>query len=134
MIVDDYAHHPSEVASTIQAVKSGWDRRLISVFQPHLFTRTRDFYQDFAHVFQKSDVLIVTDIFQAREMPIPGITAEIISDTAKKMGHKHVEYIPDQTQIAARLSDIAKSKDIIITMGAGNIWRQCERIHEALCN
>ena len=134
IIVDDYAHHPFEVTSTIQAAKSGWDRRLITVFQPHLFTRTRDFYQDFAKAFQKADILIVTDIYQAREMPIPGITAEIISDTAKKMGHKHVEYIPDQTQIAARLSDIAESNDIIITMGAGNIWRQCERIHEALCN
>ena len=67
-------------------------------------------------------------------MPITGITAEIISDTANKLGHKHVEYIPDQTQIADRLSEIAESNDIIITMGAGNIWRQCERIHEALCN
>ena len=134
IIVDDYAHHPFEVTSTIQAAKSGWDRRLITVFQPHLFTRTRDFYQDFAQAFQKADILIVTDIYQAREIPIPGITAKIISDTAKKMGHKHVEYIPDQTQIATRLSEIAKSNDIIITMGAGNIWRQCERIHEALCN
>jgi len=134
IIVDDYAHHPSEVASTIQAAKSGWGRRLIAVFQPHLFTRTRDFYQDFAQAFQESDVLIVTDIYQAREMPIPGITAKIISDSAKKIGHKHVEYIPDQTQIAERLLEIAESNDMIMTMGAGNIWRQCERIHEALCN
>jgi len=134
MIVDDYAHHPTEVKATLKAAKSGWEHRVIAVFQPHLFTRSRDFYQDFAQAFQKSDILIVTDIYQAREMPIPGITAEIISDTAKKMGHKHVEYIPDQTQIAARLSDIAESNDMIITMGAGNIWRQCERIHEALCN
>ena len=134
IIVDDYAHHPTEVISTIQAVKTGWDCRLISIFQPHLFTRTRDFYQDFAQAFQKSDILIITDIYPAREMPIPGITSKIISDTATKIGHKHVEYIPDQTKIATRLSEIAKPNDIIITMGAGNIWRQCERIHEALCN
>ena len=132
IIVDDYAHHPSEVASTIKAAKSGWNRRIISVFQPHLFTRTRDFYQEFAKVFQESDILIVTDIYQAREMPIPGITAEIISTAAIKMGHKHVEFIPDQTRIAARLPEIAESNDIIVTMGAGNIWRQCERIYEAL--
>ena len=132
IIVDDYAHHPSEVASTIKAAKSGWNRRIISVFQPHLFTRTRDFYQEFAKAFQESDVLIVTDIYQAREMPIPGITAEIISTAAIKMGHKHVEFIPDQTRIAARLPEIAESNDIIVTMGAGNIWRQCERIYEAL--
>ena len=134
IIMDDYAHHPSEVAATIQAAKAGWGRRIISIFQPHLFTRTRDFSQDFAQAFQKSDILIVTDIYQARETPIPGITAEIISDTAKKMGHKHVEYIPDQTKIAQRISEIAESNDIIMTMGAGNIWRQCERIHEALSN
>ena len=76
--------------------------------------------------------MIVTDIYQAREIPIPGITAEIISTAAIKMGHKHVEFIPDQTQIAARLPEIAESNDIIVTMGAGNIWRQCERIYEAL--
>ena len=134
IIVDDYAHHPSEVSSTIQAAKSGWGRRLIAIFQPHLFTRTRDFYQEFAQAFQQSDILIVTDIYHAREIPIPGITAEIISDTTIKMGHKHVEYIPDQTQISYRIAEIAESNDIIITMGAGNIWRQCERIHEALCN
>ena len=134
IIVDDYAHHPSEVTSTIQAAKSGWDRRIISIFQPHLFSRTRDFYQDFAQAFQESDILIVTDIYQAREIPIPGITAEIISDTAKNIGHNNVEYIPDQTQIASRVSEIAEPNDIIMTMGAGNIWRQCERIHEALCN
>ena len=67
-------------------------------------------------------------------MPIQGITAEIITDNAKKMGHKHVEYIPDQNQIAFRLSEIVESNDIILTMGAGNIWRQSERIYEALCN
>lgn len=134
IIIDDYAHHPSEVASTIQAAKSGWGQRIISVFQPHLFTRTRDFYKEFAHVFQRSDILIVTDIYRAREIPIPGITAEIISDTAIKMGHKHAEYIPDETQIATRISEIAEPNDIIMTMGAGNIWRQCERINEALNN
>ena len=134
MIIDDYAHHPSEVVSTIKAVKSGWDSRLISIFQPHLFTRTRDFYQEFAQAFQKSDILIVTDIYHARELPIQGITAEIITDNAKKLGHKHVEYIPDQNQIAFRLSEIVESNDIILTMGAGNIWRQSERIYEALCN
>ena len=134
IIVDDYAHHPSEVASTIKAAKSGWNQRLICIFQPHLFTRTRDFYMDFAKVFQESDILIVTDIYPAREMPIPGVTAEIISETAKEMGHKYVEYIPNQTQIASRLSEIAMSNDIIITMGAGNIWRQCEGMYEALCH
>ena len=134
MIIDDYAHHPSEVKSTIEAAKTGWDCRIIAVFQPHLYTRTRDFYQDFANSFLKSDILIVTDIYQAREMPIPGITAKIISDASIEIGHNNVEYIPDKSKIASRIAEIAKPNDIIITMGAGDIWRECERIHKALRN
>ena len=115
MIIDDYAHHPSEVISTIQAINSGWNQRLISIFQPHLFTRTRDFFKDFAKAFQKSNILIVTDIYHAREKPIPGINAKLISDTAIEMGHKQVEYIPDQTQIPNRIAEIVQPNDIIIT-------------------
>ena len=134
MIVDDYAHHPSEVSATLEAAKSGWNHRVIAVFQPHLFTRTRDFYQDFAQAFQQSDILIVTDIFPARERPIEGVTAKIIADEAEKLGHKKIEFIADQTEIPARLKEISQPDDMIITMGAGNIWRQCERIYEALQN
>jgi UDP-N-acetylmuramate--alanine ligase len=76
----------------------------------------------------------VTDIYEAREKPIPGITAQIISDEAERLGHKHVELIMDQTNIPARLKEIAQADDMIITMGAGNIWRQCEGIYEAIQN
>ncbi|RMZ48889.1 UDP-N-acetylmuramate--L-alanine ligase [Candidatus Marinimicrobia bacterium PRS2] len=134
MIVDDYAHHPSEVSATLKAAKTGWDKRIIAIFQPHLFTRTRDFYHDFAEEFLQADILIVTDIYQAREKPIPGITAQIISDEAERLGHKHVELISDQTNIPARLKEIVQANDMIITMGAGNIWRQCEGIYEAINN
>ena len=134
MIVDDYAHHPSEVSATLNAAKTGWDKRIIAIFQPHLFTRTRDFYHDFAEEFLQADILIVTDIYQAREKPIPGITAQIISDEAERLGHKHVELIADQTNIPARLKEIVQANDMIITMGAGNIWRQCEGIYEAINN
>ena len=134
IIVDDYAHHPSEVLATLRAVKSGWNHRIIAVFQPHLFTRTRDFYQEFADAFQQADILIVTDIFPAREKPIKGITAQIISDEAKRLGHSHSEFISDQTNIPTRLKEIAQPNDMILTMGAGNIWRQCEGIYEELIN
>tara|TARA_Y100000588_G_scaffold391552_1_gene500522 strand:+ start:198 stop:1574 length:1377 start_codon:yes stop_codon:yes gene_type:complete len=134
IIIDDYAHHPSEVASTLEAVKSGWKQRIISIFQPHLFTRTRDFYKEFAQAFQRTDILIVTDIYKAREVPIPGINAELITKHAKKIGHANVEYISDQMEISHRIQKIAQPNDIIITMGAGNIWRQCENINKALCN
>ncbi len=134
MIVDDYAHHPTEVSATLKAAKTGWNNRVIAIFQPHLFTRTRDFYHDFAEAFLQADILIVTDIYQAREKPIPGITAQIISDEAERIGHKHVELIPDQTSIPTRLKELVQPDDMIITMGAGNIWRQCERIYEAITN
>ena len=134
MVVDDYAHHPSEVSATLGAAKSGWDHRIIAIFQPHLFTRTRDFYKDFALAFQQSDILIVTDIYPAREEPLKGITAKIIVDEAEKLGHGHIEFIANQNNIPTRLKDISQPNDMIITMGAGNIWRQCEGIYEALNN
>ena len=134
MIVDDYAHHPSEVSATLKAAKTGWNNRIIAIFQPHLFTRTRDFYHDFAEAFLQADILIVTNIYEARENPLPGITAQIISDEAERLGHNHVEFIPEQTNIPARLKEIVQANDMIITMGAGNIWRQCEGIHEAVNN
>ncbi|MBC8256901.1 MAG: UDP-N-acetylmuramate--L-alanine ligase [Candidatus Marinimicrobia bacterium] len=134
MIVDDYAHHPTEVSATLKAAKTGWNNRVIAIFQPHLFTRTRDFYHDFAEAFLQADILIVTDIYQAREKPLLGITAQIISDEAERLGHKHVELIPEQTNIPARLKELVCPADMIITMGAGNIWRQCEGIYEAITN
>ena len=134
MIVDDYAHHPSEVSATLKAAKTGWNNRIIAIFQPHLFTRTKDFYHDFAEAFLQADILIVTNIYEAREKPIPGITAQIISDEAERLGHKHVELIADQANIPARLKEIVQANDMIITMGAGNIWRQCEGIYEAINN
>ncbi len=132
MIVDDYAHHPSEVASTLQAAQSGWNRRVIAVFQPHLFTRTRDFHLDFARAFLQADILIATDIYAAREEPLEGITGELIPGKAREFGHKNVHYVPDKNKIPALIKKIVRSGDMIITMGAGDIWRQNEKIIEVL--
>ena len=134
MIIDDYAHHPSEVSSTLNAAKSGWNKRIIAIFQPHLFTRTRDFHREFAKAFLNSDILIVTDIYPARELPIPGVTAELITKETIKIGHKNVEYIPNKKDVPNKLLKIAQPKDIIMTMGAGDIWRQCDKIYEVLNN
>ena len=134
MIIDDYAHHPSEVSSTLNAAKSGWNKRIIAIFQPHLFTRTRDFHKEFAKAFLNSDILIITDIYPARELPISGVTAELISKETIKMGHTNVEYIPNKEDIPHRLLKIAQPGDIIMTMGAGDIWRQCDKIYEVFKN
>jgi len=88
-----------------------------------LFTRTRDFYEDFGKSFLLSDVLIVTDIYPAREEPIQGITGELIVNAAKQFGHKEVYYVPDKKQVPQFLQSIVKSGDIVVTMGAGDIWK-----------
>lgn len=123
MVVDDYAHHPTEVSATLKAVREGWNRRIIAVFQPHLFSRTRDFYHEFASVLTMADCIVITDIYPAREKPIDGITGKLIADKAASLGHDEIHWIPDKTEIPITLQEIAKSGDIIITMGAGDIWK-----------
>ena len=123
LVVDDYAHHPTETSATLAGIRAGWDRRLIAVFQPHLYSRTRDFYQEFGRSFLNSDVFICTDVYPAREEPIEGVSGKMIADAAKKFGHKNVRYVPDKKNIPAVLSELKKNNDIIITMGAGDIWR-----------
>jgi len=126
MIIDDYAHHPTEVSATLSAIRSGWDRRVVAVFQPHLYTRTRDFYADFAKSFLDSDVFICTDVYPAREIPIQDVTGQLITDAAEKFGHKNVIYVPDKKQIPDKLLEIVLPGDIVITMGAGDIWKYGE--------
>jgi UDP-N-acetylmuramate--alanine ligase len=132
MLYDDYAHHPTECRATLAGAKSGWRRRVVCVFQPHLYTRTRDFYEEFGKSFLLSDVLIVTDVYPAREEPIQGVTGELIVDAAKRFGHKGVRYVPDKKDVPAYLMSIVKSGDIVITMGAGDIWRYGEEFLKQL--
>lgn len=134
LVIDDYAHHPTETSATLAAVRGGWNRRLVAVFQPHLFTRTRDFYLEFGRSFLNSDVFICTDVYPAREKPIEGITGELIANAAKKFGHKHVIYVKDKNDIPQTLYEIKQKDDIIITMGAGDIYKYGEKFVEMLKN
>ncbi len=122
-IVDDYAHHPTEIKATLAGAKSGWRRRVVCVFQPHLYSRTRDFYDEFGRSFFNADVLVLTDVYPAREEPIQGVNGELIANAAKEFGHKQVHYVPDKKAIPAFLLSIVQPGDIVITMGAGDIWR-----------
>jgi len=132
LIIDDYAHHPTEVSATLQAANSGWDRRVISIFQPHLYSRTRDFHWEFAKAFLDTDILIVTDIYPAREFPMKGITSQLVIDDIKSLGHENVHFVADVNDIPPLIKSIAKDSDMISTMGAGHIWRQCEPIAQVL--
>jgi UDP-N-acetylmuramate--alanine ligase len=134
LVVDDYAHHPTEIRATLAAARSGWKRRVIAVFQPHLFSRTKDFYPDFGQSFFDADLLVVTDIYPAREEPIPGVTGELVAEAARKFGHRQVVYIPDKNDVAEKVAGMVRPDDMVITLGAGDIWKtgdQLIRILEA---
>jgi UDP-N-acetylmuramate--alanine ligase len=130
LVLDDYAHHPTETTATLLGIRSGWKRRLVAVFQPHLFSRTRDFYAEFGRSFLNSDVFICTDVYPAREKPMEGITGKMISDAAKDFGHKNVMYEPDKNKLPDLLKSIVEKDDIVITMGAGDIWKYGEQFVE----
>jgi UDP-N-acetylmuramate--alanine ligase len=130
LVLDDYAHHPTETTASLLGIRSGWKRRLIAVFQPHLYSRTRDFYAEFGRSFLNSDIFICTDVYPAREKPIEGITGELIADAAKDFGHKNVLYEKDKNKIPELLMDVIQKDDIVITMGAGDIWKFGEKFIE----
>lgn len=131
-VIDDYAHHPTEIKATLSGAKAGWRRRVVCVFQPHLYSRTRDFYEEFGRAFFNADVLIVTDVYPAREEPIQGVTGELIVNAAKSFGHKNVKYVPDKKSVPEFLMRVKQPDDIIITMGAGDIWRLGEEFIKQL--
>jgi UDP-N-acetylmuramate--alanine ligase len=132
LVLDDYAHHPTETSATLAGIRAAWDRRLIVVFQPHLYSRTKDFFQDFGRSFLNSDVFICTDIYPAREKPIEGVSGEMIANITKKYGHKNVIYVPDKEDVPKKIMELKKKDDIIITMGAGDIWKYGEKFVELL--
>jgi UDP-N-acetylmuramate--alanine ligase len=131
-VYDDYAHHPTECRVTLVGAKAGWRRRTICIFQPHLYSRTRDFYEEFAKAFLSADVLIVTDVYPAREEPIQGISGELIVNAAKLFGHKNAIYVPDKKAVADTLMSVVKKDDIVIMMGAGDIWKLTPEILKKL--
>jgi len=133
IVIDDYAHHPTEVKASIEGARNGWkDRRLVAVFQPHLYSRTQQMYKEFGLSFFDAEVLLVTDVYPSREKPIEGVTGKLISDTAKEYGHRDVHYLKDKTELPGKLKEIVKDGDIVITMGAGDIYKYGEQFVEMI--
>jgi UDP-N-acetylmuramate--alanine ligase len=126
-VVDDYGHHPTEIEATLRAAKEGFGKRVVAVFQPHLFSRTRDFHREFGSAFYQADVLVVTDVYPAREQPIPGVTGKMVAKAAKEFGHRDVHYVEDKNAVAEFLEGIVKSGDMLITLGAGDVYKIGER-------
>jgi len=125
MVVDDYAHHPVEVKSVISAVKNNWNRNLIVIFQPHLFSRTKEFYKEFADALMHADKIFVTEIFASREKDDKSITSQKIVEELINKNHKDVISL-SLVDVVDKLKSTAKKDDIILTLGAGDIWRYSE--------
>ena len=134
LVVDDYAHHPTEVKATINAAKNGWNKRIICVFQPHLFSRTRDFFKEFAKSLFESDIIIISEIYPAREKPINGISSRLILDELDHLGHNNTHLLESFNDLNNILEEIVQPRDIVITMGAGDIWRYSDKYNEYLNN
>ncbi|HEX8072409.1 MAG TPA: UDP-N-acetylmuramate--L-alanine ligase [Pyrinomonadaceae bacterium] len=133
LVVDDYGHHPTEVRATLAAAKVGSQgRRMVVLFQPHRYTRTRDQMDEFARAFNNADVLLVTDIYAASEDPIAGVTAETLTEAIKSYGHKNAAYVGAlDTAVKALLSE-AHPGDMVVTLGAGNVYQAGEQLLELL--
>lgn len=131
-VVDDYAHHPTEIEVTLEAARRAWPGRIVAVFQPHLFSRTKKLAGSFGRSFSNADLVIVTDIYGAREDPIPGVTGKLVSDACTDFGHKAAVYLEKREDVARKLLDTVRQGDMVITIGAGDIYRTGEEFLELL--
>ena len=133
-VVDDYAHHPTEIKAALGCAKDTGAARVVAVFQPHLYSRTLKLCQDFGRAFQDANIAVITDIYTAREEPIEGVNGELIVDYARSSGHPSVMYINDKDEIPYRLMEIVRPGDLVITLGAGDIGSVAEGLLDLLSN
>jgi len=121
-VVDDYGHHPAEIRATLAAAKAGFDSRVVTVFQPHRYSRTQHLRQEFLTAFNQADVLIVMDIYPAGESPIPGVSAEDLADGIRAHGHRNVAFLgSDRTRLVDYVCEISRPGDLVLTLGAGDV-------------
>ena len=123
MVVDDYGHHPTEIRATLSAAKQGWGRRLVVLFQPHRYTRTRDLVGEFAHAFDQAEAVFITEIYPAGEPEIPGVSGERLVEAVRASGHPSVTWVDRKETLAERVLPSLKADDVVITLGAGDIWK-----------
>ncbi|MCB1773038.1 MAG: UDP-N-acetylmuramate--L-alanine ligase [Gammaproteobacteria bacterium] len=134
MLVDDYGHHPREVAATLQAVRAGWpDRRLVLAFQPHRYSRTHDAFEDFVLVLSQVDVLVLAEVYAAGEAPIAGADGRALSRAIRARGQVDPVFIEQVEELPRMLDDLVEDGDIVVTMGAGNIGLVAAKLAEDLC-
>jgi len=129
-VIDDYGHHPTEIMATLSAIRSAWGehRRLLVLFQPHRYTRTRALFTEFTTAFFEADILFLTAIYPASEDPIPGITAESLAGGIREHGHREVVLVAELGRLVEEVLSFLKEGDIVLTLGAGNIYKTGEAI------
>lgn len=123
MIIEDYAHHPTEVRTTLEAARRGWTRRVVAVFQPHRYSRLSLLMKSFATSFNQADVLIITEIYPAGEKPVEGVSGRALYEEVEKFGHKNVSFEQDMNKIPSLIDKVVEPGDMILVLGAGNIYR-----------
>ncbi len=131
LVIDDYGHHPSEIKATLAAARECWpDQRLVVVFQPHRYSRSRDLFDEFTTAFYGADELLVLDIYAAGEPEDPTVSAEAMTEAIRAHGHRSVEYVGGKENAATRLAKLLGPGDVLLTMGAGDVWRLGEEMVE----
>jgi UDP-N-acetylmuramate--alanine ligase len=121
-LIDDYGHHPTEIAATLDAIRQGWSgRRLVLAFQPHRYTRTRDLLDDFARVLSTADALLVTEVYAAGEAAIAGADGRAICRAVRSRGQVEPVFVERVESLASALKGVLRENDVVVTMGAGNI-------------
>jgi UDP-N-acetylmuramate--alanine ligase len=132
IVLDDYAHHPAEVRATLAAARAAFRRRMVVIFQPHRYTRLRDLFDDFLGSFDEADILYLLDVYPAGEEPIPGVSARRLCENLKARGHLEVRYLGDRPDAAATVAAASRSGDLIVTLGAGNVYELGDEVLRAL--
>ena len=129
LLVDDYGHHPTEVRATLESARQAWpDRRVVMIYQPHRYTRTRDLYEDFVAVLSRCDVLLLLDVYAAGEEPVPGADSRSLARSIRQRGQLEPIFVERLEDIPAVLCDVAGADDVVITQGAGNVGRLAQEL------
>jgi UDP-N-acetylmuramate--alanine ligase len=130
-VVEDYGHHPSELAATIGAARSGWpESRIVTVFQPHRFSRTRDLFDEFSQVLAESDVLVLTDIYAAGEKPVDGVDSGALCQSVRARGRVNPVLISEVEELQSELPSMLEDGDLVLLLGAGSIGQVAQEIRE----
>ncbi|HXH10433.1 MAG TPA: UDP-N-acetylmuramate--L-alanine ligase [Alphaproteobacteria bacterium] len=133
IVIDDYGHHPTEIEATLRTARLVWPhKRLVVAFQPHRYTRTQALWQEFCPPLLRTDILLLTEIYAAGEPPLPGVSGAMIHEGVRALGHPRAIFIPRKEELASHLLGLIEAGDVVLTLGAGDVWKVGEQVLAAL--